>query len=143
MLSEGILTAIGAGIGAIITALGILIVNIIKAKKEKTGDKELEYSHTENLIKLISSQGQDMGEIKNSLSSIRTDLNQLSQYEEEFNRKYLRHSILRVYYSYNKEKTIPEPEWESVLGLYDTYIMLNGNGFVHDKVEEMKSWKKE
>lgn len=143
MISEGLIAAIGGGIGAIVTAIGVLIVNIIKAKKEKTGDKELEYSHTENLIKLISSQGQDMGEIKDIISSIKVELNQLSQNEEDFNKMYLRHSILRVYHSYYKEKKMPEAEWESVCGLYDVYKALNGNGFVSNKIAEMKKWDKE
>lgn len=143
MLTDGLIAAIGGGIGTILTAIGVLVVNIIKAKKEKTGDKELEYSHTENLIKLITSQGQDMGEIKDSLISIRADLNQLSQKEEDFNKMYLRHSILRVYHSYYKEKKMPEAEWESVCGLYDAYKALNGNGFVSNKIAEMKKWDKE
>jgi hypothetical protein len=43
MLSEAVIAAIAAGVGGTVAALGTLIVKTIKAKKEKTGDLELQY----------------------------------------------------------------------------------------------------
>jgi hypothetical protein len=39
-MSEALIAAIAAGIGGVIAAIGTFAVNIIKAKKEKTGDLE-------------------------------------------------------------------------------------------------------
>lgn len=142
MLSEAIIAAIGAAIGAIITGIGATAVQIIKAKKAKTGDKELEFNHTENLVKLASGQSQEIGEVKDMVSQVRESVVELTESQASFNRMYLRHSILRVYFSYDKEKEIPISEWESVLGLYDVYTSLNGNGFIHEKIDEMRNWKK-
>jgi hypothetical protein len=43
MMSEAIIAAIAAGIGVVLTGLGTVIVNVIKAKKETTKDLELQY----------------------------------------------------------------------------------------------------
>ena len=141
-MSVELVAAIGTAIGVDLGALGTVIVNVIKAKKTKTEDKELEFNHTENLVKLASGQSQEIGEVKNLVQSIQERVVELTESQASFNRMYLRHSILRVYFSYEQEKEIPMAEWESVLGLYDVYTSLNGNGFVHEKIDEMKSWKK-
>ena len=141
-MSVELVAAIGTAIGVALGALGTVIVNVIKAKKTKTEDKELEFNHTENLVKLASGQSQEIGEVKNLVQSIQERVVELTESQASFNRMYLRHSILRVYFSYEQEKEIPMAEWESVLGLYDVYTSLNGNGFVHEKIDEMKSWKK-
>lgn len=142
MLTEAVIAAIGAAVGAVITGVGAAAVQVIKAKKAKTGDKELEFNHTENLVKLASGQSQDIGEVKDMVSQVRESVVELTESQASFNRMYLRHSILRVYFSYEQEKEMPIAEWESVLGLYDVYTSLNGNGFVHEKVDEMRTWKK-
>lgn len=142
MLTEAIVAAIGAAAGAVITGIGAAAVQIIKAKKTKTEDKELEFNHTENLVKLASGQSQEIEEIKNIVSGVKESVIELTESQASFNRMYLRHSILRVYFSYEQEKEIPIAEWESVLGLYDVYTSLNGNGFIHEKIDEMRNWKK-
>lgn len=142
MLTEAIVAAIGAAVGAVITGIGAAAVQVIKAKKAKTGDKELEFNHTENLVKLASGQSQDIGEVKDMVSQVKESVVELTESQASFNRMYLRHSILRVYFSYEQEKEMPIAEWESVLGLYDVYTSLNGNGFIHEKIDEMRNWKK-
>jgi hypothetical protein len=49
-----LVAAIGAAIGVVCGALGTLIVNVVKAKKTKTEDLELQYNHSENLVKLAA-----------------------------------------------------------------------------------------
>lgn len=142
MLTEAMIIGIGTAAGVIIGAVGKIIIDTIKVTKDKDGRREQEYFHTENLVKLIGGQSQELSEIKNSIASINNKVVELTESEASFNRMYLRHSILRVYFSYEKSKELPEAEWESVLGLYDVYVSLGGNGFVHEKVEEMKGWKK-
>lgn len=149
MLTEGIIAALSAGIGA----LGVVIVNVIKANKSKNEVRGQEYEHTENLVKLSSNMVQEIGNLKNEMNSKFEELNeridgtkedviQLTKTQAEFNKMYLRHAILRVYFSYDKEKKIPESQYESVLGLYDVYNSLGGNGFVHEKIEELKKWER-
>lgn len=138
MITEGIIAAIGAAIGIV----GTLIVNVIKANKSKNEVRGQEYSHMENIVKLTNGQQQNLNEIKEDLFKLKNDVFELTKTQVEFNKMYLRHAILRVYFSYDKEKRIPESQFESVLGLYDVYTSLGGNGFVHEKIEELKKWER-
>lgn len=138
MITEGLIAALSAGIGA----LGVIIVNVIKANKSKNEVRGQEYSHMENMVKLTNGQQQNLNEIKEDLFELKNDVFELTKTQTEFNKMYLRHAILRVYFSYDKEKRIPESQFESVLGLYDVYTSLGGNGFVHEKVEELKKWER-
>jgi hypothetical protein len=54
----------------------------------------------------------------------------------------LRNAFLTIYFSYEKEKVIPETQYESACGIYDVYHQLGGNSFTTEKMEEMKTWKR-
>lgn len=152
MITEGIIAAIAAGAGALVTAVGTLIVGVIKAKKEKTGDKELEYGHTETLVKLVSGQTQELLEVKNILSNMCEELSEkieavdeklddFIEEQKEFNLTMLRHDITSTYYEYKDKDEIPEPVYMSTLDLYDKYTKLGGNSWVSNLVEDFK-WRK-
>lgn len=156
MISEGIIAAVCGGIGAILTALGILIVNVVKAKKGKTGDLEAQYSHTENLIKLIGGQKEQLGELNQSIkevkkvmSGVSKDLDRLDNKIEKFHSEQknynvvvIRHDIVQTYETYRSVKKMPEGVWASTLNLYEIYRDLGGNGWISELVDEMKKWEK-
>lgn len=153
-MSEVVIAAIGAGIGAVVAAIGTLIVNTIKAKKEKTGDLELQYQHSERLVEITSGLRQDLNqtlvELKESFDDIKESFNNLEHKVDQFhseqsqiNLSMIRHNIVQVYEFYKEKKMIPLPVYESTLNLYDKYRAAGGNSFVDEIITEMKSWVKE
>lgn len=123
----GLVTAFLAGIAAVITAL-----------YKRNQNKQDQYKHEERLIEISSGQN----EIKQDIKSIAAAIVKLNQNQVSTDKMLLRNAILTIYFNYEKEKAIPEAQYESVLGLYDVYTSLNGNGFVHEKVDEIKTWRR-
>lgn len=124
----GLVTAACAGIGVIIAAL-----------YKRNQNKKDQYEHEERLIEISSGQS----EIKQDIKSITAAIVKLDQNQVSTDKMLLRNAILTIYFAYEPKKEIPEAQYESVLGLYDVYTQLGGNGFVHEKVEEMRNeWKR-
>lgn len=142
MLTEAIIAAIGAGIGAVVTGIGAAAVQVIKAKKAKTGDKELEFNHTENLVKLASGQSQDLIEIKNMVQGLKEGIEENKEQQEEVNRMLLRRAFLDIYFRYEKSKKIPEDQFESALDIYTVYKNQGGNGYIETLKDDLKSWER-
>ena len=84
--------------------------------------------------------------------------NQLTQQEKDITTKFasvekrmasaeqtdlalLRNTITHIYFKYKDEKKIPHFEKENVLSLYENYERLGGNSYIHQVVEEIKSWE--
>lgn len=157
MMSEAIIAAIGAGIGTVVAAIGTLIVNTIKAKKQKTGDLELQYQHQENLVKLTSSMtdvNERINEFRNEvmpiLNGVSKDIDRIDRKLEDFHTEWkdynivmLRHDITSVYQQYKGSAAIPQGIYQSTMELYDKYSKLGGNSYVRDIVEEMKGWRRD
>lgn len=150
-MSEALIAAIGAGIGAIVAAIGTLIVNTIKAKKQKTGDLELQYQHQERLVELTSGLRQDLNqtleELKEHFDDIRESFDNLEQKVDQFhteqnqiNLSMLRHDIVQVYEFYKEKEVMPLSVYESTLNLYDKYKAAGGNSFIDEIITEMKTW---
>lgn len=137
-----LVAAIGAAIGVVCGALGTLIVNIVKAKKTKTEDLELQYNHSENLVKLAAGQSQDLIEIKNMVQGLKEGIEENKEQQEEVNRMLLRRAFLDIYFRYEKSKEIPEDQFESALDIYTVYKNQNGNGYIETLKDELKNWKR-
>lgn len=137
-----LVAAIGAAIGVVCGALGTLIVNVVKAKKEKTGDLELQYTHSENLVKLATGQSQDLIEIKNMVQGLKEGIEENKEQQEEVNRMLLRRAFLDIYFRYEKSKKIPEDQFESALDIYTVYKNQGGNGYIETLKDELKSWER-
>lgn len=156
MISEAVIAATAAGIGAILTGIGALIVNIIKAKKEKTGDLEAQYSHTENLIKLMSGQTQSITQVVDQLKSVKEIINGVSKDMDRIDKKLenfhseqknynivmIRHDIVQTYETYRSVKKMPDKVWASTLNLYEIYRDLGGNSWISELIDEMRKWGK-
>lgn len=152
-MSEALIAAIGAGVGAIVAAIGTLIVNTIKAKKEKTGDLELQYQHQERLVELTSGIRQDLNqtleELKDCFDDIRESFDNLERKVDQFhseqnqiNLSMLRHDIVQVYEFYKEKEVMPLSVYESTLNLYDKYKAAGGNSFIDEVIAEMKTWNR-
>lgn len=123
----GLVTAAFAGIAAIIAAL-----------YKRNQNRKDQYEHEEKLIEI--SQGTK--EIREDIKAIAAAVVKLNKDQVSTDKMLLRNSILTIYFEYEKDKIIPEAQYESMLGMYDVYTDLGGNGFVHEKVNEMRTWRR-
>lgn len=143
-------------IAGIVAAVGVALVNIIKALYGRNQNSKDRMEHEEELIKIaatmtnvnqaISGLRQEIMPILNGLSKDldRTDrkLEELHREQKDFNLVMLRHDIVQVYEFYKAAASIPTDVYESTLNLYDKYKGIGGNGFVEGIIEEMKGWEK-
>lgn len=125
-------------IAGLVSAALVGIAGIIAALYKRNQNRKDQYDHEERLIEISSGQN----EIKQDIKSIAAAVIKLDQNQVNTDKMLLRNSILTIYFNYEEKRVIPEAQYESVLGLYDVYSQLGGNGFVHEKVEEMRSWKR-
>lgn len=146
-------TAIIAGI---VGAVGVALVNIIKALYSRNQNKQDQLQHEENLIKLSSSMtnvnqaiSELRAEIMPMLNGLSKDLDRVDKKLEDFHTEWkdynivmLRHDITSVYEYYKSSAAMPKVIYESTMNLYDKYSSLGGNSYVHEIVEEMKTWEK-
>lgn len=145
-----------AVIAGIIAAVGVALVNLIKALYSRNQNKVDQQQHEENLIKLSSSMtnanqaiSELRAEIMPMLNGLSKDLDVVDGKLEDFHSEWkdynivmLRHDITSVYQNYKSSATIPQGIYQSTMELYDKYEDLGGNSYVHEIVEEMKEWKK-
>lgn len=145
-----------AVIGAIIGAIGTALVGIIGALKKRSQDKKDQLDHEENLVKLSSSMtnvNQAISELRNDMLSLfrgmSKDIDRMDRKLEDFHSEWkdyniimLRHDITSVYEHYKDAAAMPQGIYQSTMELYDKYLKLGGNSYVHEIVEEMKTWKK-
>ena len=125
-MSEVIITAIAAGVGAVLVKLGEVIVNIIKAKNEP------EIMRLEREDAILGG----INELKEGVQS-QTTMLQSTQVVE------IRHSITSIYYQYRNAKKIPLQMKENLSFLFTEYEKLGGNSYVHALYNEMMEWETE
>lgn len=149
-------TALIAGISALVGAVGVALVNLIKAAFNRNQNKKDQLDHEENLIKLSSSMtnanqaiSELRAEIMPMLNRLSKDLDVVDGKLEDFHSEWkdhnivmLRHDITSVYQQYKSSAAIPQGIYQSTMELYDKYEDLGGNSYVHEIVEEMKEWKR-
>lgn len=123
----GLVTAACAGIAAIIAAL-----------YKRNQNKKDQYEHVEKLIEISSGQN----EIKQDIKSLAAAVVELDQNQRSTDVMLLRNAFLTIYFAYEKEKVIPETQYESACGIYDVYHQLGGNSFTTEKMQEMKTWRR-
>ena len=150
------MTALIAGISALVGAVGVALVNLIKAAHGRDQNKKDQLEHEENLIKLSSSMtnvnqaiSELRAEIMTMLNGFSKNVNIIDGKLEDFHSEWkdynivmLRHDITSVYEHYKSSAAIPQGIYQSTMELYDKYEDLGGNSYVHEIVEEMKEWKK-
>lgn len=143
-------------IGGLIGAIGTAIAVVIKALYSRNQNKQDQQIHEENLIKLSSSMtnvNEAISELRNEMTSLfngfSKNLDKLDRKLDDFHSEWkdynvvmLRHDITSVYQHYKDSAAIPQNVYQSTMELYDKYLKLGGNSYVHEIVEEMKGWSK-
>lgn len=143
-------------ISGIIAAVGVALVNLIKAAYNRNQNKKDQMDHEENLIKLSSSMtnvnqaiSELRAEVMSMLNGFSENLDRMDRKLEDFHSDWkdyniimLRHDITSVYQHYKSSAAIPQGIYQSTMELYDKYQSLGGNSYVHEIVEEMKTWNK-
>ena len=143
-MNEVVIAAIAAGVGAVLAALGKLIVDVVKAKNEpKIKELELGEKFETQIQSLQNSLESSFAEIKESVEDLTDKFDDFRIEQKSYNIVMIRHSIVDVYETYKDQKKIPMPLYQSTIELYDRYRGLGGNSWCHELVEEMKEWDKE
>ena len=150
------MTALIAGISALVGAVGVALVNLIKAVHGRNQNKKDQLEHEENLLKI----GTEMTNVNTEISELRKEMKDLlirmdrnvdiidgkledfhSEWKD-YNIIMLRHDITSVYQHYKSSAAMPQGIYQSTMELYDKYEDLGGNSYVHEIVEEMKQWER-
>lgn len=155
-MNEVIIAAIAAGLGAVITAVGKVVVDIIKAKKEPDeADEQLKQEMDEEKRKndaAIETFTKFAKEIKNSVEELRSELTEkleamdkrIEEYRHEtreINKSEVRHSITQIYYEHCDDKTLDLNTKNDLCSLYQAYSAIGGNSFAHELYDEMMTWQ--
>lgn len=125
-------------IAGLVTAACAGLVAIIGAFYKRNQNKKDQYEHVEKLIEISSGQN----EIKQDIKSLAAAVVELDQNQRQTDIMLLRNAFLTIYFAYEKEKVIPETQYESACGIYDVYHQLGGNSFTTEKMQEMKTWRR-
>lgn len=143
-------------IGGLIGAIGTALAVVIKALYSRNQNKQDQQIHEENLVKLSSSMtnvNEAISELRNEMLSLfrgmSKDMDRMDRKLEDFHSEWkdyniimLRHDITSVYEHYKSSAAMPQAIYESTMNLYDKYQKLGGNSYVHEIVDEMKTWSK-
>lgn len=150
------MTALIAGISALVGAVGVALVNLIKAAHGRNQNRKDQQEHEENLLKIgteMTNVNIEISELRKEIMSlingISKDLDRMDRKLEDFhseqksiNLVMLRHDIVQVYEYYKSSAAIPTDLYESTMNLYDQYKAAGGNGFITEIMEEMKKWER-
>lgn len=118
-----VIAAISAAVVAGVGAVAAGVVSVVKAISD--GRKP-----TKELI-----------QVQKEVKEIKKDVFQLKSFQAEMNKILCRREISSIYYTYNKEKKLPQRDFESALNIYDVYKSMGGNGAAERMVDEIKSWE--
>lgn len=118
-----VIAAISAAVVAGVGAVAAGVVSVVKAISD--GRKP-----TKELI-----------QVQKEVKEIKKDVFQLKSFQAEMNKILCRREISSIYYTYNKEKKLPQRDFESALNIYDVYKSMGGNGATERMVDEIKSWE--
>lgn len=122
-----IITVIGSVCSAIIV-IGTLIGIIFKLPMKWF--KKIYKEHTEQIVT------NKVEEVKILLVGLKADIEK----DQEATRASLRHEITYIYEKYKDKKILPGNTKKDLCSLYEVYILLNGNSYVHEIYEEMMKW---
>lgn len=121
-------------IGSICSALIVIgtIIGIIFKLPMKWFKKSYE-EHTEEIVNT------KVEEVK----TILTNMQEEAKVNAEATLATLRHDITYAYEKYKKTKRLPGNTKNDVCSLYEIYVKMGGNSYVHEIFEEMMKWDTE
>lgn len=147
----GLVTAAFAGIAAVIAAL-----------YKRNQNKKDQMDHEERLIKLSKNLTEsnkilkDFTSLSRDFDYVRKGMDQLHEEIKEVKQEVnivktncvatdtmlLRREIYNIYWTYEKNKELPERDFETALNLYTVYHSLGGNGTAEQYINEIKTWRR-
>ncbi len=125
-----IITTIGSVCSALIvirTLIGILL---------KLPMKWFKKSYEEHTEKIVNTKVEEV-------KTILTDMQEEAKVNAEATLATLRHDITYAYEKYKKTKKLPGNTKNDVCSLYEIYVKMGGNSYVHEIFEEMMKWDTE
>lgn len=152
MISEAVIAAIAAGLGSVITILGRVIVDVIKAKKtpdesdlavkeDLEAEKAIAEEKRKEFYEAVNKLNETMNERFTQLDEKIDEMKAQTEQHKNIAIVELRHSITEVYYQYCDKKSFSHNMKEDVCSLYEAYSKLGGNSYVHEIYEEMMTWE--
>lgn len=146
MTALDVIKSIGGAAGAIIsiTAVWGLIAKKPTAWLKRNIKEQIEESNTD-IRKYIAETNEERKKMLTSeISQITSSLDNISakiEKDQEAAQCSLRHSITTIYEEYKEEKQLPTYVKEDLCKMYDSYVNLNGNSYVHEIYEKMMNWE--
>lgn len=156
IINEVIIAAIFAGLGSVVTIVGKVIVDVIKAKKEPDqADVELkdalqrEKEKNDAAIEAFTAFGNELKQtveelktgIEEKLETMDTKIDSYRNETREINKSELRHLISEIYFENCDTKTLDMNTKNDLCSLYEAYASIGGNSFAHELYSEMMGWE--
>lgn len=121
------------------------IADIEKVMKENAdqqkADLERSTEERKSQLKVLTTQNAALeADIKKLIDTI-DGLNETMIKSQVVDKAMIKDSITRIYYKYHRRKQIPINVRENAFHLLEVYDSLHGNSFVHDLVDQMKTWQ--
>lgn len=123
-----------AGICGSITTIIALVTLIVKPIRHRLADWIMDTTGKKNMDRKIDNLTELVEKQIKQGEDISAEIDKLKMAEQAT----LRNSILTIYNTRMKLKYMTLYERQNVAKLYEQYIALNGNSFVHDCVEELE-----
>lgn len=74
------------------------------------------------------------------IMKVLNEMKENSKKDEEATKASLRHEITYIYEKYKDRKILPGNTKKDLCSLYEAYVLLNGNSYIHEIYEEMMKW---
>lgn len=121
-------------IGSICSAL--IVIGTIIGIVFKLPMKWFRKSYEEHTEKIVNTKVEEV-------KTILTDMQEEAKVNAEATLATLRHDITYAYEKYKKTKKLPGNTKNDVCSLYEIYVKMGGNSYVHEIFEEMMKWDTE
>lgn len=149
-------------IAGLVTAALVGIAGVIAALYKRNQNRKDQYEHEEKLVKLgkdltnTNKILKDFTSLSRDFDYIRKGMDQLHEEIKEIKQEVnvvktncaatdtmlLRREIYNIYWTYEKNKELPERDFETALNLYTVYHSLGGNGTAEQYINEIKTWRR-
>ena len=151
-MNEVIIAALAAGVGSIITIIGKVIVDIIRAKKEPDEsdlelknelerEKEKSNSAIEDLRQTVLELRQSIDKVNENVDQLQNKIEDYQKETREIDKSGLRHSITQIYFENCDEKVLDLRTKNDLCSLFEAYSKIGGNSFAKELYEEMMCWE--
>ena len=127
-----ILLMISSGCGAVITIAGFIGVLF------KLPMKWLKKNMTEYMTALVDEKLENHKTVINNQFE---EIKDILKLDKEATMAELRHSITYIYEKYLPNRTLPPNAKKDLCSLYEVYVALGGNSYVHEIYEDMMQWE--